>query len=174
MHGALKWGKRILSLWFIFVAWVHLLQKVFLKGIRRLLTQNIWIQLYNNTAHRICNSYEMHQMYPIFIFLSAFVCLYFNVPLFHPLRTHKWSWMKFGNCLTLPVGSIPIPLFCQAVKNMLEAKLLVCQTLDICRILTLVICYIRVEILFFNRLSVECVWQAKLVWKSLMLRKKLN
>ena len=174
MHGALKWGKRILSLWFIFVAWVHLLQKVFLKGIRRLLTQNIWIQFYNNTAHRIFNSYEMHQMYLIFIFLSAFVCLYFNVPLFHPLRTHKWSWIKFGNCLTLPVDSIPIPLLCQAVKNKLEAKLLVCQTLDTSRILTLIIDYIRVEILLFNRLSVKCVWQAKLERINWMLRKKLN
>ena len=121
MHGALKWGKRILSLWFMFVAWVHLLQKVFLKGIRRLLTQNIWIQFYNNTAHRIFNSYEMHQMYLIFIFLSAFVCLYFNVPLFHPLRTHKWSWIKFGNCLTLPVDSIPIR--CSVRQSRINLKL---------------------------------------------------
>ena len=110
--------------------------------------------------------------------LSVYILMFLYSTHCEPINeaewTHKWSWMKFRNNLTLPVGSIPIPLFCQAVKNMLEAKLLVCQTLDICRILTLVICYIRVEILFFNRLSVECVWQAKLVWINWMLRKKLN
>ena len=74
--------------------------------------------------------------------------------------------MKFGNCLTLLVDSIPIPLLCQAVKTMLEAKLLVYQTLDTCRILTLVICYIRVELMFFKTLSVESVWPAKLVWTN--------
>ena len=163
MHSALKWDKRILSLGFIFVAWVRLLQPVFLKGIRRLLTQNIRI---NSTPH-IGSSIHIRCIKFIWFsfFFSAFVCLYFNVPLFHPLWTlKKWSWMKFGNCLTLPVDSIPIPLLCQAVKNMLAAKLLECQTLDTCRIQTLVICCIRVEILFFNRLSVECVWQAKLMW----------
>ena len=76
---------------------------------------------------------------------------FFSPRLSIPLTTNlkKWSWMKFGNCLTLAVDSIPIPLLCQAVKNMLAATLLVCQTLNFCRILTLVICYIRVEILFF-------------------------
>ena len=118
-----------------------------------------------STAHRIFNLYQMHQVCLIFIFFfSVFFCLYSNVPLFNPLWTliSKAQW-NLETVLFLLVYNTPISLLYQAVKSMLEAKLLVCQILNTCRILTLVICYIRVEILFFNTLSTESVWQAKIV-----------